>query len=110
MPSVKFPLVFWKTGDRQVTATVASGIEASAIDKDNAGCVEQLKKYVRWHFAEHGYSFDPEFSKPELEFFDVPIRPEYESRDQRVFPVEYTVNLRVPCVSGVRFDDSIVHG
>jgi len=100
MPTHRYPVLMCRDA--------AGGFSAVAVDDgavgfgDTPGAArDDLKTFLRWRAKKNPYREGPDFLKPELRWFRVPVRPEYKSPGRR-HPSESTVDLAVPCVVGQR--------
>jgi ATP-dependent Clp protease ATP-binding subunit ClpC len=86
----------------------AGGYSAVALDLGTTGfgasandARDDLKEYLRWVHRKNHWMALPDFTEPELRWFTVPVRPEYKGNN-RLYPSDTEVPVRVPCVVGVR--------
>ncbi len=107
MNYLKFPIVSWKDAQDNFTVSTVSGTKATAFGTDQKKCVNQIKSFLNWSFAQNPYETFPEFSEPKLEYFLVPIRTGYEV-DEEFFPAEERLVIKIPVVWGRRDDDLVV--
>lgn len=101
MPTHRYPVL--------VVRDPAGGFTAVAVEEGDlvgfgttAGAArDDLKAYLEWLHRRRAYQAAPDFLDPELHTFKVAVRPEYRT-DQRIYPSDQTVAVRVPCVTGIQ--------
>ena len=100
MPSTRYHVLLCR--DR------AGACSAVAIDNGVVGfgatagdARTDLREYLRWRHKKTLPTRVPDFLDPELRWFSVSVRPEYQGKDRR-YPSESKVEVRIPVVVGVR--------
>lgn len=100
MPTHRYPVL--------VCRDPAGGYSAIAVDDGTVGFGESavdarndLRTYLRWRHKKSPWLAGPDFLDPELRWFTVTVRPEYQANN-RLFPCEAEVPVAVPCVVGTR--------
>lgn len=100
MPTARYPVL--------ICRDLAGGYSAIAIDDGTVGFGStagdariDLREYLRWKHKKNLPIQGPDFLDPELRWFSIHIRPEYKDNN-RLFPSETRVEVRVPIVVGVR--------
>ncbi|MDA1013323.1 MAG: AAA family ATPase [Planctomycetota bacterium] len=78
------------------TDLVGTGIDARS-------ATDQVRKFLSWSFDNDPLLISPDFEKSRLVDVDVSVRPFYRD-NERIFPCDETVSVRVPCVLGRRSD------
>jgi ATP-dependent Clp protease ATP-binding subunit ClpC len=63
---------------------------------------DDLRDFLRWRYRERPWSPAADFLDAELNWQTVYVRPEYRGDDERIYPAETAVELKVICVTGVR--------
>ena len=104
MATVGIPVLIWEDHHGQYTACTLEwgyrGLKA-AYDETRSGALQQLKRYFEWEVKTNNVEPETDFLNPELFHVRVRVRPEYrESTQNRRYPCESTIELRVPCVRG----------
>jgi ATP-dependent Clp protease ATP-binding subunit ClpC len=91
-----------------ITRDAADGYSATTIDGGSVGfgktasdAKEDLKNFLLWHHKKYPYSDGPDFQDPQLTWFQVPVRPEYRTKE-RTYPTESTIPIKVICITGQR--------
>jgi ATP-dependent Clp protease ATP-binding subunit ClpC len=86
----------------------AGGFSALALDDGTTGfgasaadARDDLRDYLRWAHRKEPWRTAPDFTDPELRWFTITVRPEYAANN-RLYPSETEVPVRVPCVVGTR--------
>ncbi len=100
MPTVRYPVL--------VCRDFANGYSAIAIDSGTVGfgasirdATTDLKEFLRWHHRKTAITHGPDFREAEVRWFNLKVRPEYQGNN-RVYPAETTIEVRVPVVVGIR--------
>ena len=105
MPTYRLPVLIWKDHSGHFTAALVefnqAGIGATA-----AAALQQLKEYLAWLYDAHPWRAEPDFLDAKLVNYVVTVRPEYRV-DERIYPCDETLSLRVSCVHG-RQDSGIL--
>ena len=104
--TLPFPVVVWQDAQGTFTASVLDGARATAIDKNIAAAILQLKRYLTWSIRKTGELEPADFEDLSLRDHRVRIRAEYKSGDY-VYPVSPPVDLRITCVHGKRGDGAL---
>jgi ATP-dependent Clp protease ATP-binding subunit ClpC len=98
MPTYRFPVLIWQDYEGQFTASLAeygqTGIGVTA-----GAAVAQLKEYLSWFYQEHRWQAGSDFLDAKLITYRVNVRPQYLV-DERIYPGDETIALRVACVHG----------
>jgi ATP-dependent Clp protease ATP-binding subunit ClpC len=100
MPTYRFPLLTWEDHSGYFTARLVEDQEAPAgfgATADEA--IYQLKEMLDWSYQKYPWRPAPDFNDPKLILLRLEIRPEYHA-NERIYPCDETVVLRVPCVHG----------
>ncbi len=104
MATVGIPVLVWEDHQGGYTAATLEwgfGDIPAAYDKTRAGTLMQLKRYFEWQVKSAGIEPEPDFLNPTLFPVRVAIRPEYiDPANNRTFPCEEPIEIRVPCVRG----------
>ena len=86
----------------------AGGFSAIALDLGTTGfgatandARDDLREFLRWLHRKEHWTTAPDFGEPELRWFTVAVRPEYQGLN-RLYPTDSEVPVRVPCVVGTR--------
>ncbi len=96
----RIPVLLWEDRAGRVTgALVADWDNTAAVGDSRREVLQQLKAFLDWHQEEYGFVEGGELHDLKLTVQKVEVRPEYR-REERTFPCEETVRLRVPCVQG----------
>ncbi len=100
MPTARYPVL--------ICRDLAGGYSAVAVDDGTVGfgptareATTDLREYLRWYHRKLQVPSGPDFLEPELRWFTVNVRPEYKGNN-RVYPSETSVEVRVPVVVGTR--------
>ncbi len=101
MPTVRYHVLLCRDA--------AGGYSALALDGGPTGfgaslpdARDDLKEYLRWAYRKDPDLAVPDFTDPELRWFTVTVRPEYQGTNKRLYPSDAEVSVRVPCVVGTR--------
>lgn len=107
MSVYKFPIALWTDFDGNSVGETIDGPSASAVGTDDSSVIDQIKKFLVWHYKQKPYDAAPDFRDPVIEQADVPLRSSYKT-DQGVFPAETIVNLSFQYIWGKQRDDSVI--
>jgi ATP-dependent Clp protease ATP-binding subunit ClpC len=100
MPTYRYPILIWEDFAGHFTARLVEDLEAPAgFSAARADAVFQLKDYLNWSLQNRSWLPEPDFHQAALVNIRVEVRPEYQAND-RIYPCEETILLRVPCVHG----------
>jgi ATP-dependent Clp protease ATP-binding subunit ClpC len=116
MPTYRFPVLIWEDYEGYFTAKlieyehnfymIFGGKYVAGIDRTPTGmgrtpedALFQVKEYLSWSYEKYPWQPAPDFLDPKLINFKVQIRPEYRV-DERVYPCDESLPLRVNCVYG----------
>lgn len=99
MPTHRYPVLMCRDP--------AGGYSAIAVDDGTVGfgatatdARHDLREYLQWRHKRFP-SPGPDFHEPELRWFTIPVRPEYQGKD-RLYPCESELPVSIPCVVGTR--------
>src|SRR5262245_140864 len=96
----RFPILVWEDHEGFFTACpVESDTDLAGIDRNPAAAVRQVKAHLEWLYKQEPWTPAPDLQDPVLFHAAVAVRPQY-TVDQRVYPCEEPIELRVACVSG----------
>lgn len=100
MPTHHFPALVWADFTGHFTARLVEDEEApAAFGATAADALFQLKEYLDWLYQNQPGRAAPDFQDARLIEVRVEVRPEYQE-DNRIYPSEEPLILRVPCVYG----------
>ncbi|MEA3067140.1 MAG: ATP-dependent Clp protease ATP-binding subunit ClpC [Sphingomonadales bacterium] len=100
MPSLGYPILLSQSFDGAYTARlVESDEDLAAVGDTAARAAEQIKDYLNWKRRTEPWMPEPDFLEPRFTFVKVEVRPEYVV-EERTFPAEHCITVRVACVSG----------
>lgn len=101
----RFPVLVWKDAAGFFTARLVDDQEDSSspplagFGRTAREALQQLKEYLVWSFEREPWRNAPDFVAPQLLELRVEVRPEYQ-RNNRVYPCDEAIPLRVACVLG----------
>src|SRR5215471_5386742 len=98
MASYRFPVVVWEDYEGYFNAALLEDNKIG-LGERAADAVYQLKEYLDWLYQKNPWQQTPDFLDPKLLFFRTEVRPEYLI-DNKVYPVDKPIVLRVACVHG----------
>lgn len=99
MPTYRYPVLVIRDPAGAYTAVVVDEKELAGFGPTSAAAREDLKTYIEWLHRKNSWIAEPDFLEPKLHTFKVNVRPEYRT-EQRIFPCNQPVTIRVPCVTG----------
>jgi ATP-dependent Clp protease ATP-binding subunit ClpC len=100
MPTIhRFPVLVWQDHQGGWTARLVDRDEPAGFGSSASQALDQLHDYLVWDFGEYTWQDGPDFVEPEVLFFEVQVRPEYQQDGLR-FPCDEQITLRVPAVRG----------
>lgn len=108
MPTYRFPSLVWEDHSGYFTARLVEDMDAPAgfgATADEA--VYQLKEMLDWSYQKYPWRSAPDLNDPKLFLLRLEIRPEYHF-DERIYPCDEVVVLRVPCVHGRNANGQLV--
>ena len=98
MPTYRFPVLLCRDAAGLRTAVAIDGA-ASGFAATGAEALTQLREYLQWFYRQRPNAPAPDFLEPQLATIRVEARPEFRA-EERVFPCEQSLVLRVACVHG----------
>src|SRR5262249_54836540 len=100
MPTVRYHALLCRDAARGYSAVALdggpTGFGSSANDAR-----DDLKEFLWWFPRKNRWLALPDSTEPELRWFTVTVRPEYQGNN-RLYPSDAEVPVRVPCVVGAR--------
>ncbi|HZS03909.1 MAG TPA: AAA family ATPase [Blastocatellia bacterium] len=100
MPAYRFPVLVWEDYEGWFTASLVDDEGfTSGTARTAADAMFQLREYLAWSYREFPWRGAPDLQEARLITFRVESRPEYQF-DNRVYPCDESIALRVPCVYG----------
>ena len=106
MPSFRIPVLIWQDHEGLFTACpVEPATKLVGTGTTARQALAQIKQYLEWSAANDDWLRDPEISDEEVRFISVTVRPIYVNEDDRRYPCDEQLTLRIPCVVGKRRDD-----
>ncbi|QDU96425.1 AAA family ATPase [Lignipirellula cremea] len=100
MTLFRFPVLVWRDLEGLYNASVVEWAPDSiGVDTKPSGALKQIKRWLEWRVELYASVMEPDFLEPRLQQVDVTVRPRYREED-RVFPSEEQIELRVVCVLG----------
>src|SRR5258707_6820689 len=97
MPTHRFPILLCRDSAGFYSAQVVDGARTAGYAATNTDALTQLREYLDWFYRHNSFYSAPDFLEPQLTVFRVEVRPEHRA-DDRVFPCESVLPLRVHCV------------
>jgi ATP-dependent Clp protease ATP-binding subunit ClpC len=100
VPTFRYPILVVRDPAGAFTAlAVEAGL--AGFGSSSAAARDDLKDYLEWAHRTKPWLPAPDFLEPALHTFKVVVRPEYRT-EQRIYPSDHPVAIRVPCVTGVQ--------
>lgn len=97
----KFPvLVIEDHGGLFTACLLERHDDTSAVGQNVNEALLHLKEYLRWKYRGRDWLTESDFLEPAVRYIKFQVRPEYREEEDRVYPCQETVSLRVPCVHG----------
>ena len=97
----KFPVLVIEDHGGLFTASLLERDDStSAIGQTLDKAVLHLKEYLRWEYKESEWLQESDFLEPAVRLIKFQMRPEYREEEDRIYPCQETVPLRIPCVHG----------
>ncbi|MCI0488662.1 MAG: AAA family ATPase [Blastocatellia bacterium] len=100
MAVYRFPVLIWEDFEGYFTARpVEYHSVSTATGPTPDEVMFQVKEYLKWSYDKYPWQPAPDFLDARLIHYKVAVRPEYRL-ENRIYPTEGAVNLRVACVYG----------
>ena len=97
----KFPALVWEDYGGLFTACLLEwGDRTSAVGQTLDDALLHLKDYLKWKHRDDERVAESDLLEPSLRSIRVHIRPQYKEEDERIYPCQERVSLRLPCVHG----------
>ena len=101
MPTHRYPVLVVRDPAGAYTAVAVETADLAGFGITSGAARDDLRAYLEWAHRRKPWLAAPDFLDPELHTFKVAVRPEYRT-EQRIYPADQTVAVRVPCVTGVQ--------
>lgn len=102
MATLHLPVLIWPDAAGGFTAALLGDSENAAAHGATArDTLHQLKELLEWRTENEPWNVDPDLTEPSLIEVKVEVLPQYTA-DRRVIPCPETLQLKVPCVSGIQ--------
>jgi ATP-dependent Clp protease ATP-binding subunit ClpC len=99
MPTYRYPVLVVRDSAGGFTAVAVDEQDLAGFGPTAAAARDDLKDYLHWFRKRNPWLAAPDFLEPELHTFKIHVRTEYRT-EQRIYPSETPVTIRVPCVTG----------
>ena len=101
MATVRFPVCLWQKGGQWVGRLIGSSMSAdTCVAESQTEIIRQFRQTLKWYYHDcASWAAGSSFREPILRIETVSVRPAFE-RDERVYPMERAIELRLASVAG----------